>query len=61
MVSHYASDLLSSLTLPDTVTLGGACLFLLFSVIYLYEAWIGDDSNHLLAPVFSDIRPDSPP
>jgi Ca2+/H+ antiporter, TMEM165/GDT1 family len=56
-----SSDLFRALTLPNTVTLGGACLFLLFSVIYLYEAWTADDSNHLLAPAFSDLKPTAPP
>jgi len=32
------------------VTLGGACLFLIFSVIYFYEAWAWDDSDYTQIP-----------
>ncbi|KAF8510807.1 hypothetical protein BU17DRAFT_55130 [Hysterangium stoloniferum] len=32
------------------VTLGGACLFLIFSVIYFYEAWASDDSDYIQIP-----------
>jgi len=36
------------------VTLGGACLFLLFSIIYFYEAWTSDDSYLVPPPSFNN-------
>jgi len=43
------------------VTLGGACLFLLFSVIYFYEAWTSRDSNSVFIPSPNGIGRASPP